>query len=89
LPKGRISVQVHHRENDDLRIVDSVENTKWKSPRNGATSIPIDHLVLQGILYDPIKHGVNLSNKLAPKSGHLPLVPSRGLPQVTFSLSSY
>jgi hypothetical protein len=44
---------------------------------------------LQGILYDPIKNGVNLSNKLAPKSRHLPLVPSRGLPQVALGLSSY
>jgi hypothetical protein len=76
-------------ENDDVCIVDSVENTIWKPPRNGSPSIPIDHLVLQRILYDPNKHGVNLSNKLATESGHLPLVPSRGLPQVTFGLSSY
>jgi hypothetical protein len=60
-------VQVRHRENDNVCIIDSVENTKWKSPRYGTPSIPIDHLVLQGILYDPIKHGVHLSNKLAPQ----------------------
>jgi hypothetical protein len=80
---------MRNRENDDVCIVDSIENTKWKPPRNGAPSIPIDRLVLQRILYDPIKDGVNLSNKLAPESGHLPLVPSRSLPQVAFGLSSY
>jgi hypothetical protein len=82
LPEGRIAVQMRYCEDDDVLIVDSVENSIWKSPGNGSPSIPICHLVLQRILYDPNKHGVNLTNKLPTEAGHLPLVPSRGLPQV-------
>lgn len=82
-------MQMRYCEDDDVGIVDSVENSIWKSPGHCSPSIPIDHLVLQRILYDPIKHGVNLSNKLATESRHLPRVPSRGLAQVAFGLSSY
>lgn len=81
-------MQVRYCEHYYVRVVDAVENTKWKSTCHGSTRAPIDHLVLQRILQDPIEHGVNLSNKLAPESDHLSLVPSRCLPQVTLGLSS-
>lgn len=89
MPERRIPLQMRYCKHNNIRIVDSVENTVWESSGNRTPGISIDHLVLKGILYDPIKHGVNFGNKLAPKSRHLPLVPFRGLPQVTFGLSSY
>jgi len=45
-------VQVSYCENYYVCIVDAVENTKWKSSCHGSASVPIDNVVLQGILLD-------------------------------------
>lgn len=82
-------MEVRYCENYYVCIVDAVENTKWKSSCHRAAYVSIDQLILQRILQDPIQHGVNLSNKLAPESDDLSFVPSRRFPQVTLSLSSY
>lgn len=80
-------MQVDYRKYHDVVLLDSVKDAVRKPPWESPANIMVDCLVLKRILNNPIEHGINLCDKLAPEPAQLLLVPSSGTPQVGLGLT--
>jgi hypothetical protein len=79
LPRGRITMQINDRKDEDFRSIDPVEHAVGEPAWDSSPHLSVDDLVLHRVEATAIEKTVDLLHECAAEADALAFIPSGGL----------